>query len=189
MPSVDVVIFALQVLPKQATRGSIDVFLSTLIWSRTLLFNQLRQYFYMLVREIMNKDVKTIEPDESVQEAAAKMSRHSIGSLIVIKGGSLQGIITERDILSKVVAKSLDASSTKVSNIMTKAVVMISPDRDIEDAAEVMVEKDIKKLPVLKGDKLIGIVTSMDIVVAQPKLMKQMAALFLMSRGKKAVAG
>lgn len=143
----------------------------------------------MLVRDIMNRDVKTIEPGESVQSAAAKMSRHSIGSLIVIKNGSLQGIITERDILSKVVAKSLDAASTKVSDVMTKSVVMISPDRDIEDAAEVMIEKGIKKLPVIKGDKLIGIVTSMDIVVAQPKLMEQMAVLFLMSKGKKAVAG
>jgi len=143
----------------------------------------------MLVRDIMNKDVKTIEPDETVQEAAAKMSKHSIGSLIVIRGGSLQGILTERDIMSKLVAKSLSASKTRVSDIMSKAVVMISPDRDVEDAAEVMIERGIKKLPVIKGDKLIGIVTSMDIVIAQPKLMEQMASLFLMAKGKKIMAG
>ena len=77
----------------------------------------------MLVRDIMNKDVKTIEPDETVQEAAAVMSKFSIGSLIVIKDGSLQGIITERDIMSKVVSKTLDASKTLVSKIMTKSVI------------------------------------------------------------------
>ena len=143
----------------------------------------------MLVLDMMNKDVKTIEPDNTVQEAAAKMSKHSIGSLIVIKNGSLQGIVTERDIMTKLVSKALDSSKTMVSQIMTKAVVMISPGRDVEDAAEVMVERGIKKLPVLKGDKLIGIVTSMDIVIAQPKMMEQMAALFLMPKGKKAVAG
>ena len=143
----------------------------------------------MLVRDMMNRDVKTIEPDSTVQEAAAKMSKHSIGSLIVIKGGSLQGIITERDIMAKVVAKALDSSRTKVSAVMTKEVVMIAPERDVGDAAEVMIERGIKKLPVIKGDKLVGIVTSMDIVVAQPKMMEQMAALFLMSKGKKAVAG
>ncbi|MBM3304309.1 MAG: CBS domain-containing protein, partial [Candidatus Aenigmarchaeota archaeon] len=102
----------------------------------------------MLVRDVMNKDVKTIEPDSTVQEAAAKMARYSIGSLIVIRGGSLQGIITERDIMSKAVAKALDPSETKVSDIMTKEVVMIAPERDVADAAEVMIERGIKKLPV-----------------------------------------
>lgn len=143
----------------------------------------------MLVRDIMNKDVKTIEPDETIQEAAIRMSKNSIGSLIVIKGSTLQGIITERDIMSKAVAKSLSAAKTKVSEIMTKSVIMIAPEKDVEDAAEVMIENRIKKLPVLKGDKLIGIVTSMDIVIAQPKLMEQMAALFLTSKQKNAMAG
>jgi CBS domain-containing protein len=143
----------------------------------------------MLVRDIMNKDVKTIEPSDTVQDAAAKMSRFSIGSLIVIKNGSLQGIVTERDIMTKIVSKSIDSSKVAVSKIMTKSVVMISPERDIEDAAEVMIEKGIKKLPVIKDDTLVGIVTSMDIVIAQPKMMDQMAGLFLTARQKKAVAG
>ncbi len=143
----------------------------------------------MLVRDIMNRDVKTIEPGSTAQEAAVKMAKFGIGSLIVIKNGSLQGIVTERDIMTKLAAKALDASATKVSQIMNRRVVMIAPEKDIEDAAEVMVEKGIKKLPVLKGDNLIGIVTSMDIVIAQPKLMEQMASLFLIPKGKKAVAG
>jgi CBS domain-containing protein len=143
----------------------------------------------MQVKDVMNRDVKTIEPSESVQEAAAKMSRFSIGSLIVIKNGSLQGIVTERDIMSKVVAKALDASKTRVSSVMTKSVVMVAPDREVEEAAEVMIEKGIKKLPVISGDKLVGILTSMDIVIAQPKMTEQMASLFLTARQKKAVAG
>ena len=144
----------------------------------------------MLVSDVMNKDVKTIEPDETVQSASAKMAKHSIGSLVVVKNGSLRGIVTERDIMTKLVARSLDASKTTVSKIMTRQVVMITPEKDIEDAAEVMVERIIKKLPVIKGDRLVGIITSMDIVIAQPKMMQQMASLFLMARGaKKPVAG
>jgi CBS domain-containing protein len=91
--------------------------------------------------------------------------------------------------MTKIVSKSIDSSKVAVSKIMTKSVVMISPERDIEDAAEVMIEKGIKKLPVIKDDTLVGIVTSMDIVIAQPKMMDQMAGLFLTARQKKAVAG
>jgi len=144
----------------------------------------------MIVKDIMNKDVKTIEPGNTVQEAAARMAKYNVGSLIVTKDGSLQGIVTERDITDKVVARALSAARVKVSAIMTKDVILISPERDIEDAAEVMIEKNVKKLPVIKGDSLVGIITSMDIVLAQPKLMEQMASLFLMARGqKKNVAG
>jgi CBS domain-containing protein len=144
----------------------------------------------MLVRDIMTKDVKTIEPGETIQAAALRMQKNNVGSLIVVKDGSLQGIITERDVITKVVAKALDSSKTKVSAAMVRKVVMITPEKDIEDAAEIMVEKGIKKLPVLSGDKLIGMLTSMDIVAAQPKLMEQMASLFVSaSKGKKIMAG
>ena len=143
----------------------------------------------MLVKDIMTKSVKTIEPDSTIQEAADTMSKSSVGSLIVVRKGELMGILTERDILTKVVAKSTAGSKVHVKDIMTKEVVMIEPDTDIEDAAEIMVKKQIKKLPVVHNNQLIGIVTSMDIVSAQPKMIQQMGQLLLFPRKKKAVAG
>ena len=142
----------------------------------------------MLVEEVMHTDVKTIGKESTVQEAAEEMKKFRIGSLIVVKNSKLLGIITERDILDKVVAEGESASETKIKDIMTKEVIMISPDRDAGEAAEIMSEKKIKKLPVIKGDKLIGIVTASDLCAAEPKMMEQLAALMLMPK-KKAVAG
>ena len=142
----------------------------------------------MLVKEIMNTDVKTMSPNSSVQKAAKKMSKHHVGCLIVVKDSRLIGIVTERDIMRDVVAKALDAKKTKVKNVMTKEVIMVDPERDVEDAAEIMTEKKIKKLPVILHDKVIGIVTAMDIVTAHPKTIEQIGKLLLLPK-KKVVAG
>jgi len=143
----------------------------------------------MMVKDIMVTDVKTIEPSSTVQEAAKKMADHCIGCLIVVNKGKLAGIVTERDMIRKVIVKGKNSPNIKINTIMTKEVIMIGPESDIEDASEVMIEKKIKKLPVLDDDNLIGIITAMDIVAAQPKLMKQISELFLIPGRKKAVAG
>ncbi len=143
----------------------------------------------MLVKDVMNSDVKTIGSKSSVQEAAKVMGRFRIGSLIVVKDEELIGIVTERDIMTKVVAESKDAIKTSIGNIMTKDIVMIKPDADIEEAAELMIKHHIKKLPVVFDNQLIGIITSMDIVTAHPKMIEQMGALLIFPRKKKPVAG
>jgi CBS domain-containing protein len=107
----------------------------------------------------------------------------------VVNKGKLSGIVTERDMIRKMIAKGKNPPKTLVKTIMTKDVIMVGPETDIEDASEVMITKKIKKLPVLDNDSLIGIVTAMDIVAAQPKLMKQISELFLMPGKKKSVAG
>ncbi len=143
----------------------------------------------MLVKDVMNSDVKTIGSKSSVQEAAKVMDRFRIGSLIIVKDEELIGIVTERDIMTKVVAESKDVVKTSIGNIMTKDVVMIKPDADIEEAAELMIKHHIKKLPVVFDNQLIGIITSMDIVTAHPKMIEQMGALLIFPRKKKPVAG
>jgi CBS domain-containing protein len=143
----------------------------------------------MLVKEIMITDVKTTMPNSTVQEAAKKMSDYSIGCLIVVDKGKLSGIVTERDMIRKLMAKGKSPSKTPIKSIMTKDVIMIAPDTDIEEASEVMIDKRIKKLPVLEKDNLIGIITAMDIVAAQPKLIEQISELFIIPGKKKAVAG
>jgi len=143
----------------------------------------------MQANEIMNTDVKTVEPKSTVQDAARKMEEFGIGSLLAVKGGKLVGIVTERDLLNKVVAKAMDSSKLKVSDIMEREVIMIGPETDVEDACEIMVEKKVKKLPVIKDDGLIGIVTATDIVSAQPKLMEQLGKILLLPGKKKLIAG
>jgi len=143
----------------------------------------------MQVKDIMKTDVKTIEPDDTVQEAARRMNENGIGSLIVTDKDSLRGIVTDRDILVKVVINADDASKVLVKDVMTKDVVLINPDISVEDASEVMIEKNIKKLPVVEDDSLIGIVTATDIVASQPKLMEQLSRLLLIPGKRKKIAG
>ena len=143
----------------------------------------------MQVKDIMNPDEKTIGPKSTVQEAAKKMKLMGIGALVVVYNGRLKGIITERDFVYKVVSKALDSSKMKVEEAMTAEVVMVDSNISVEDASEIMTKKKIKKLPVIEGDNLVGIVTAMDLVAAQPKLIEQLGELFMLPGTKKVIAG
>lgn len=118
----------------------------------------------MELKDIMVKNVVTAEADESVKEAAKRMNLYGIGCLIVVDKGKVVGIFTERDILIKVVEASKNAGKTKVSEIMSTKLVVGSPDMDVVDAARMMLQKKIKKLPVVTDSKLVGLVTFTDIV-------------------------
>jgi len=131
----------------------------------------------MELKEIMVQNVVTIEPDESVKEAAKRMNLYGIGCLIVVaKGnGKVVGILTERDILAKVVETSKNAGKTRVNEIMSTKLVVGLPDMDVVDAARMMLQKKIKKLPVVSDSKLVGLVTFTDIVSTvrmEPEMMK-----------------
>lgn len=143
----------------------------------------------MLIKDVMKTDVKTIDKDATIQKAAQLMNKYRVGCLIVVKDDRLMGIITEDDILRKVVSKAKDPSKISVKKCMTKEVIMVSPSDDIETAIEIMLKKRIKKLPVVSGNKLIGIVTSTDICMAEPKLMKRISELLLIPSERKMVAG
>ncbi|MEM7821817.1 MAG: CBS domain-containing protein [Candidatus Aenigmatarchaeota archaeon] len=130
----------------------------------------------MLVRDVMNKNVVVSEPGITVKEAARIMSQFHIGSLIILKNKKIVGIITERDILISV-AQGKEAELTTVEEVMTKNVITIAPDKTVEDAVNLMIEHRIKKLPVVDGNKLVGIITASDIVVVEPKLIEGIANL------------
>lgn len=125
----------------------------------------------ILARDIMSRPVETIEIDASVIDAVVKMNKSKHGSIMVTAKKKLVGIVTERDILERIVERFLDPRVTTVSEIMSSPVVTIPPDTSIEEAAKVMTEKNIKKLPIMEDGKLVGIVTSMDLVKAGPKLL------------------
>jgi len=130
----------------------------------------------MLVRDVMNRTIYVCEQDISVSEAAKIMINKGIGSLIVVENNKIIGIVTNRDIM-KAVASGEDLNKVKVRNIMTKNVVTITPSDTVEKAVDLMVKYKIKRLPVLDGDKLVGIVTVSDIIVIEPKVIQNLASL------------
>lgn len=116
----------------------------------------------MRVKEIMKKAV-TIAGDKTLKEAAKLMVDRGIGCLVVIADGNLIGIVTERDVLKKV-SDDVDSLKKTVIEIMSKDVISIEPDAHIDDAAKIMNKHKIKKLPVCKEGKLLGLITSTDLV-------------------------
>jgi CBS domain-containing protein len=115
------------------------------------------------VKDIMTKNVVTIEADKSVLEAAQLMNTNAIGCLVIVEGEAPVGMVTERDIVRRIVAKKLPYD-VKVSEIMTKNLVIVEPDVSLKDAARLMSKNQIRRLPVVKQNKLIGIVVASDFV-------------------------
>jgi len=153
------------------------------------LYIRKKQYDNMLVKEIMTKEVKTVEPGITVREAAQRMVEENIKFLIVIKNEKLVGILTEWDFVKKVVGEGETPSKIKVKDIMTTDVIVIDPETEIGEAASIMAKHNIKKLPIVAENVLIGVVTAMDILAAEPKLMKKISELVLMTKKAKPVAG
>lgn len=136
----------------------------------------------MLVLDAMNKDVKTIRPDATVKDAVQIMNRYRIGSLVVIKGtGEVVGIVTERDILMDVVGEGRDSGTVRVEEIMTTKLVTVDPHQSVEEAADLMVEHKIKKLPVVEAGRLVGIITASDLVRYERSLIERIAHLIAAS--------
>jgi CBS domain-containing protein len=131
----------------------------------------------LLVRDFMTRNVKTVRPDSTVKEAVSKMNKFRIGSIIVMQGKKPVGIITERDILERIVEPCMEPTAIRAKDIMSSPVMFTSPEVSIEDAARFMATKKIKKLAVTENGKLVGIVTSMDLMRASPKLISLMEEL------------
>lgn len=142
----------------------------------------------MFVKEIMNKDFVIINPHMVAQEAAEKMNEAQTKCLMAVEKKKLVGIITDWDFV-KLVAEAKDPGKVKVKDIMTTDVIVVNPDLSIEEAAELMFKNNIKKLPVVAGNVLIGVVTAMEIIMAEPKLMEQIGNLIMLSKKSKSVAG
>ncbi len=113
------------------------------------------------VKDLMTKNVVTIDSDKTVVEAALLMSQHDIGDLVVMENNTPVGIVTERDLVRRVLAEQKSAG-TKVSEVMTSPLKVIDPEAPIKEAARRMVNKKIRRLPVIKDNKLVGILTAAD---------------------------
>ncbi|MCP8310163.1 MAG: CBS domain-containing protein [Candidatus Methylarchaceae archaeon HK01M] len=118
------------------------------------------------MREAMIKKVVTIDSEESVAEACKIMGDKRIGSLIVTIQDKPLGIFTERDLLSKIISKGLKLEEIKIRDFMSAPLTVINPDFDLKEAARIMEQLKIRRLPVIEDEKLVGILTSADITRA-----------------------
>jgi CBS domain-containing protein len=138
---------------------------------------QKEPYLSLKIQDIMIKEVVTLDENATVKEAAKIMNRFEIGSLIIVGKGKAVGIVTERDLLKRVVAEARDANITKVKEIMTTPLVVVEPNMDLEKAVRQMFQMKIKKLPVVEGKRLVGLVSLTDIARFHPSMMKLLKQL------------
>ena len=118
----------------------------------------------MHVRDLMNPSVVSITPGESAALAARLLSRHNLGSLPVCgEDGGLRGIVTDRDIVLRCVAAEEDPGKTQVKDIMTRNCAVVSPEDDAREAARLMAEQQVRRLPVLEGNSVVGMVSLGDL--------------------------
>jgi CBS domain-containing protein len=124
----------------------------------------------VLVQEVMTKKVIMIERNKTVFDACNMYKDYKVGCLIVIDNGKCSGIVTERDLIERTVCLCKDPEKTKVDGIMSKDIKTIHPLDTIDKALEIMIENNIKKLPVVLNEKIVGIITVTDISRARPDL-------------------
>ncbi|MEM3731249.1 MAG: CBS domain-containing protein [Candidatus Bathyarchaeia archaeon] len=125
----------------------------------------------VLVRDVMSKDVRVVRPDTTMKEVVATMNKFDIGSIVVVQGDRPVGIITERDILRKIVEPCLAPETLTARQVMTSPVLTINENATLEEAAKLMAKKRVKRLPVMNNGKLVGIVTFTDVVFKVPTLL------------------
>lgn len=124
------------------------------------------------VVEIMTHTPVTIREDATAHDAAGLMRDKEIGSLVVVEAGKPMGIVTERDLVTKVAASDTQPSRVLVRDIMSSPVVAVHPDEEVAEAARLMSQRKIRRLPVVQEGKLVGIVTENDIVRIWPQLIE-----------------
>ena len=115
------------------------------------------------VREIMQKKVITIELQRTVQDAAVILKEKHISFLVVVKDSKPVGVISERDIVRKIVAESVDSKSTQLEVIMSKNFKWVEPNASIESAVQKMLNNNIRRLVVLEDENLAGVITQTDL--------------------------
>ncbi len=122
----------------------------------------------MQVQEIMSGKLVRIAPEESAEVAARLLARHNIGVLPVCgRDGKLRGLLTDRDIVLRCVAAGEEPSATKVSDIMTRRIVTVPADASVEKAADMMAREQVRRLPVEREGKLIGLLSLGDLARLQ----------------------
>jgi CBS domain-containing protein len=114
----------------------------------------------------MTREPTTVEPSATLGEVATLMKQHDCGSIPVVDGGRLVGIVTDRDLVIRGIAAGTDAKTQRVSKVMSADPVTIGPDEDISAAEKLMADRQIRRLPVVEKGKLVGIIVTAQIARA-----------------------
>jgi CBS domain-containing protein len=120
----------------------------------------------ILVRHAMSTDLKTAKPDMTAADAAGLMRNYDVGVIPVVEGDKLVGLVTDRDLVVRVIADREDANQVRLGEIATKSVVTVTPDVNISDARDLMAEHRVRRLPVMKEDRIVGILSLGDVALA-----------------------
>jgi CBS domain-containing protein len=119
----------------------------------------------MKISEIMTKEVISLSVEDTTEHAAELMKEHNIGAIPVDSGDKVVGIITDRDIVLRCIAENKDIKTQKVREIMTSNPVVGDANMNVDDAARIMSERQIRRLPIVQSDKLVGMVSLGDLAV------------------------
>jgi CBS domain-containing protein len=121
----------------------------------------------MKVRDAMAKTISTARPEDTIQHVAQLMKKEDAGFIPVVENGSLVGVVTDRDIVLRCIADAKsDILKDSVSGCMSKKVVSVSPDADLEEAASLMDQNEIRRLTVVEGNKVVGVLSHGNLVQA-----------------------
>ena len=126
---------------------------------------------FIKISEIMSQNPVTVEKGSSVSDAAEVMSRFRVGSLVVMDQDVIAGIVTAHDMIFKVVSQNKNPSSILIDEIMSKGAINASPEDSVDKVMCLLNENDIKQVPVVVREKLVGFVTMKDILRIEPTLM------------------
>jgi CBS domain-containing protein len=118
----------------------------------------------LLVKEVMTRDVRVAGPDSSVREVVATMNKFNIGSIIVVQDDKPVGVISERDILRRVVEPCRSPETVSARQAMTSPVITVCESASVAEVVKIMAEKRVRKIPVMRKGKLVGIITYTDIL-------------------------
>jgi CBS domain-containing protein len=121
----------------------------------------------MKVKDIMTKNVAYVSPTNTVVDAAQLMQKHNVGAIPVCDQSGVIGVVTDRDIVVRNVAHSKNPQSTPVKDVMTSQVTTVSSDTDIDVASRIMSQNQIRRIPVVENNMLVGIVSLGDLAVDQ----------------------
>ena len=121
------------------------------------------------VREVMTDHPRTLPGDASLSDAAREMREADIGSVIVMENGSICGIVTDRDIVVRAIARGMSPTTTSLSKVCSRELATLSPDQKIDEAVELMRERGVRRLPVQEDGRPVGIVSLGDLAMERDK--------------------
>lgn len=119
-------------------------------------------------RDVMSKNIEVIREDETIAEVAKRLTESGVGAMPICDGDRLQGMITDRDIVTKVVAKGKDPQQVTARDLETGKPVTIGADDSLEEALQTMTSHKVRRLPVIDGHALVGVVSQADLAKALP---------------------